>query len=1452
MKRQYVAANGQNIDLGNNYINFKLLINNKKFHIRDAIVTADQPKNQIILGASDLERFGAILNEANGEMTLGNKNRTMIKRYSWTEIKSNKMKTNLNSIKGHVKTISSVDQNESVHKIDGDTSATIGDTCYMGMAFNHSYNDDVPDPSETCLGCPKCTTTENKILDDHYMHIDDSNHALEIMCHKIRQKEHNTFSHKEVTITPEGERRYPWAAKRLREINEKYKCNFAASIGDMGPEFTAKFEVQGETSKRLVGQQPFIGMKKAAIKKQLISLLANGVLQMVDKAGITPKYFISLMPRLKKDDDGVEYCPMVALRIVNDCTIINQLASYGGTSVDNIQDCVNWAAQTSSNGLNAKTDISQCYHAIRISKDAWPMMCIEIPDVGNACLTRLPQGLSFSAQYTVATLRQITWKFNDNIRRYIDDVFLSLNNNNSEKEFCELWENFMKTLKRYNLRIKGSKTFLLNFDFNFLGYRISQGAIQANPHLVNKILEIKWEDLKTIKSVMGVNGMVRYLAKFMKRSTHTMSALTQAIRNKKPAEKMVWTPELINKFNLIKEALKELSETYPFDPNLETVITVDTSKIATGGLIYQIKDGKPRLVAFFSRSRKDIERKFQFSSCNFEAIGACAILKSHEPWLMEANKSITLLTDAMSLVKLWRKFKMNLCPSDDIKLNNCLMEMRRYPKLNIVHASNKNASMLHPDFVSRMGYDMKSTSDTYCAPREGVAACKICELAHIPIENTELINNKFGEISVVLAENIPLGGDLAKVFQLTNEARVPIARLKQRNISLKDLLNNKNIISALQKTDRVYRDMIDCLINNRPNFPRKHARAETIRVNREPILDGGALSITKWLDGQKIRVYPIPKESAYIIIHAVHMSVGHRSPTQLCKQIATRFEFENMKSLVNNYISKCIPCTLLRSEAKFKKQTVKPVKVADSFFKQILCDEIHRQRFGKTEKFLLAIEALSQFLVAIPMPTNPKSEDFVSALLLIKTFLAPHVLDTPEIEVRCDAAPWHKSEQVKNMLKKLNIRVHIHESSSLSKNIIPELDGKIAQFSVEMAHYMQTTNMAADVCAQLAVQKCNTALNSKGYTPSQLFTGRSPSSTKMFDIDVQQYIKDIQKTRQQKRQSMEKKNFMKKNAKKLNLVPFKNEKLNDPLLNIKNDILNMKIGDLVKLNTPLDKNAQNPNLFVVTGINFKNENIRAKRSGTETTNNPERIIAFERIARVIKVDVKGKVNFVGQHCKEIQEFGKIFELKNLPDPNYIITDEDLDDALDIQNSMKIMVPKIILGMKKKEEVLIDDNITLEQSSTFQAVPSAVIDTSKLLEDSSWFKSAEEAVNEKKNEEKMEKKMTLEMFEDEDEDYEIVTEETLSKSLLALSNLNEATTVSMNDSEVQTWDSNESYNKEVYEETRFLNDMDLLNSTIEEKKREEDDQLVPVEPPDERPIRSRKPVEKFQISWSKRK
>ena len=913
--RKYVGATNHELQLDPNYVSFKIIIGKKKFPIINALVDSSNPDGQMLIGQSDLHNLDATLHEGNGKMAIGRRNRLVVQRYNQNEIKS--------ISHASVQMVKSNDKDTEIR-----TTATIADTCHMG-GDRENLEKPIPEPSETCKGCPSCSTDKNRIQNEDYAMIDDSKLALKIMCQKIRQRMHNTYTHDRVTISELGRKKYPWAAKKLEEINEKYKENFAASIGNVGPEFVCNCNIKGDfATKRLAGQQHAVGNQKAAIKKQMIELIANGVLIAADELKIIPKYYVTLMPRTKKDDDGVTYDPMVALRIVNDCTKVNQLASYPGCPVDRIDECVDWATRASKNGLNAKSDISQCYFCIEIHPDLYPYFCVDVPDMGTFVFVRLPQGWSYSAQFTVTVLKRIFWKFGENLQRYLDDIFIAVNNSDSEKEFVELYESFHKTLRRYNLRIKGQKTFLLNFDFNLLGYRISDGQLGPNPHLVNKILHIKYTDLKTVKSIMALIGMARYLAKFMKRSTHVMHGLTQAIRNKKSSEHIEWDNKLIDSFDLVKEALRELTKTHPLEWDLQTVVAVDTSAIATGGIIYQIgKNGQPQISAFFSRSRKDTERKFKISSCHMELYGLVCLLEAFRPWLMQMKNTISVITDSHSLVKLYRKFKMNLCPSNDMKLNNSLWQLRHYD-LNIMHASNKSAIMLQPDFVSRMGYEPKTVEKGYCEDKVGTAKCQICEIADLPMENPKKFNDGIGHLSAVMVSESFLGKESGKLFQLTKDKQiVPIGQLKRRNITLKEMLNNGNLIAALQKTDKVYRDIIDCLENGRENFPRKHARAETIRLNRQPKLVNGALNLHKYQNGAESRVYPLPKEAAWIAIHAVHKEVGHRTPTQMVKQISRYFEFENMKKMSDLYLEKCIPCTLLRKEASYKKRNTKTSKV---------------------------------------------------------------------------------------------------------------------------------------------------------------------------------------------------------------------------------------------------------------------------------------------------------------------------------------------------------------------------------------------------------------------------------------------------------------------------------------------------------------------------------------------
>ena len=730
-----------------------------------------------------------------------------------------------------------------------------------------------------------------------------------------RQRLKETTSYRDVTISPEGERRYPRAAKEVRRLNEKYKNVFSAAIGRVSDEYAVKIKMKGDKPKRQAGQSPIVGLEKLAMQKQLLTLAANNVIVPIEKHNVVPHTFVPLMVRTKKDDNGIQIDPFQSLRIITDCTRINEMADYPGTDIDQIDESLQHAAKATENGLNVKFDICQFYFGIPIHPIMYPYFCINVPDLGYFHFEVLPQGFAPSAQYAVAVAKKILWKFSDVMDRFMDDCFMFAPE--GEDQFIHLYEQMLKTLDENSLRLKGSKTFVLNFEANFLGHRISHGVMTASPHLQLRIDKIRKEDIRTIGQMKSYLGSINFFIKYMARSTLVLRPLQQASKGTDMKTTFQWTPQLEHDFERTKKALTELVQLHAFDYNLDTIVICDSSKYHSGGLIIQIKNGQKRLVACFSRTRKDAERIFDLSSCHSEFMALCALCAQFEPWLSQMKKIITVITDSMSLVKLWRRIKKNQCPSTDTLLNNCVWQLR-YMDLNIIHSSNKTENIKIADYISTFGIN-QTFDDQKCTITDNMKKCRVCEAASIPLDSVRMLNKAINKVShsSAMIEREGFWENFGNIMALSPKKIVPINRLKKINLTFSQLLNSPNIIRVLQQQDKVLRSIIDCMEAGRPNFPRKYAKATTINEKREPELVQGALKLAKYPKGIRTTVYPIPATAAYVVIYGAHKEVGHRAPSQLIKHINREFEVENLTKLVEIFVQKCPSCTLLRAEKKY-------------------------------------------------------------------------------------------------------------------------------------------------------------------------------------------------------------------------------------------------------------------------------------------------------------------------------------------------------------------------------------------------------------------------------------------------------------------------------------------------------------------------------------------------------
>ena len=1065
------------------------------------------------------------------------------------------------------------------HSVESDglsTFAMLGDPCI------HQNN---PDSAESyCAGCDKCTDPElKKILEMDKEHPPALNNpnidrkaAILAYIERIRDRDRNTFTHGKCTIGKELEESDPELAKAIRLLIKKHKRIFSKDIGRLSDEYQVKGYIN-ENSKFSIqrpGHSPFEGTTLLAVMKQFSKLLAHGVIRPIGDLGVEPKNVLMVLPVKKKNDDGEVLNVMNALRIVVNSKPTNKFTSFFGQPTDNLSNAINFAALTSEKGLNAKVDICKAYFNIPLHPSLYPYFCIDVPIIGRCHFTALVQGWAPSAQICEDTFSSIFFSLSEWLRKYMDDFILAVLTDRTD--YLRKLNQFFGIIEKEGLKLNGEKCFFGVKSFNYLGVKIDNGKIRASPHFVMNLKNTPLEKIKTKTDLKSFLASVRFLARFQNRSTDLLKVLNDESKGEKN-EVVIWTENLKLEFGKVIQALSELSELHPFNPKLQTVLVVDTSKVATGGFMYQVSENGPKLIMFFSRTRRDKERKIPISSCHMEMLGLKAMVYAFMEMLRQCELPVTVVTDSRSVVKVFEHYKKGDLPSEDTILNNAVYAVVSLIHVNVVHANNTNNNIKFSDSMSRLGLFVQKET---C---EGKPKCSICAAAdpdsfdYRRVVNAINENYKLGlNHGNLLVSSKEDGIDLPKdseIFKIRTACFQQCCHLKEdfKYLKLKELLDNSSLIRSLQSKDkilfRLHRDLLQGVLN----YPKSDQRLQTLLETRRAKIENGYLRIDKVIDGLTYRVIPLPKEYGLIAINAIHNTFGHMSITQMSKHVARHFQFENQKEAVRNFVQNCIKCTLLRGGTGYDRLDRKPVPVPTQFYQSILVDEVTRTFKGKVTKFMLGMEALSGFMVCVVYKNSMTAELFLVLICKMKMMLCPHNMDSISMTVRCDQATWHTSNSIKTAFELLNIELSVYNSSTNSKNIIPELDARIKIYSQYLSQLVEDSPFSVETCCYLAAAKTNNSIGQHGYTPAEMFVGRRWPSGNQFKMEAKELIKSIKDKRFSRRQYEERKAAERYLGDQRKFIPYANKALNAPLVN-NPKLIELKIGDIISLKEKVNKN----------------------------------------------------------------------------------------------------------------------------------------------------------------------------------------------------------------------------------------------------------------------------------------
>ena len=1258
--KEYLGAGGSTLDLLPYMVDLSVDVKGLGMVVfRKVLVLRKEAKvtRTLLVGRTDLQRLKVEINFATNTVTMGTGNQRKSIRM---KEKSTKSVAKVNTEKDHKQRMKSIERKmdrifegfdinmvkarkkkredpeglQQSHTIESDrvsTEAVCGEPCMYTQVC--------------CKGCEQCVDTavqkwlqaNEKAPDIEGKEGDEIGVTLNRYIERLRQRSRATYTHDECTIDENFAKEHPKIAKEIKKIINEYKDVFATDIGKVGDEYTADANITGKMSPTRPGHQQFQGTTLVAILKQFAKQIADGVLVDVQKAGIIPKNYLQVLPIKKKDDDGKILEVLSSLRVVVDSTPVNGQTDYKLGQTDNLNDNVDFAARTSKKGFNLKADIGDAFYTIPLKKDKWGYFCINIPFLGTYCYTRIVQGWGPSAQICQEVFARIFFELREYMRRYMDDLILATVKDGDA--YLKLIRKFFKIVRRNNLRLKGKKCFFGSKAFNFLGYVIENGRITASPHYMAKLENMSFESILTKTQLRSFVMSFAFLARFLSRSSELLKPLRDVMSGN-GKDRITWTEPLINAYGRVQKALRELVKLYPFDPELQTVMVVDTSKEATGGFIYQVHESGPRLISFFSRTRKDKERKITLSSCHIELLGLKVMTLAFIPILRQAKKTIIAVTDNAPTVQIWNKFRKHEMPSHDTRINNALYMLASSIDLNIVHAKNTNDKLQFADMLSRLKIIRESK------PCEGQPKCPICKAADLDNLDSPTIINAIEEMTAIeknigdiLVDSNEDGVNLIpdewafKPWRFREEETIQSVRM-DKPWTLRELLESPAELRRIQSESKDLRTLRKGLENGRHSFPKKLQRLHTMLETRNATLKEGVIYMDKTTGGVTRQIIPIPDKHAMKIIAAVHRTVGHGPVTQTVRQVQRYFEIAKPKEKVEKLLKQCVKCALLKGGSNYKKQ-LKAVPIPSDMFRSVLADEITRTIRGKSLKMLIAMEAASGFMMVVVYEGAMSGEKFIAAMGYVKAVLCPHNMGNLKIELRCDQAPWHTGSLVIQGLAIMGIDLRVHDSKTISKNIIPELDVKIKNYSQHLIQLVEDTpaSFGLGLPCHLAAAKCNNTIGSSGYTPAEIFVGRGWKDNETIQIDVKDILEKVNIRRKKRREYEDRKRLKGQQRKELNLVPYDDPTLNSELVNNPN-LVAIKEGDRVTLKLNFDKNEpKSP--YIVVKVNFRKRQALLKRDSGLDSGAPEpRWICFSRIDNVFPKEDHFHQNLIASICNE--------------------------------------------------------------------------------------------------------------------------------------------------------------------------------------------------------------------------
>ena len=419
----------------------------------------------------------------------------------------------------------------------------------------------------------------------------------------------------------------PQEKMQLASLLNRFGDSFSCGEWDLGLTNLAEHAIETEDAAPIKQHPRRVPLAHAEAEKQAIEdLKAKGVIRESTSPWVSPIVLVA------KKDGGVRPCI--------DYRGVNQLVKPDGFPLPRLQDCLDAVAGSS---LFSTMDLTSGFFHIPVKREDIPkttFMC----KYGHFEMTRMPFGLnnaSLTFQRTVElALQGLQWV---TCLIYIDDVIVF---GKDFDEHMQRLEEVLDRIKKAGLKLKASKSYLLQKEVIFLGHVVSGEGIKPSPTNVTKVVD--WPTPKTAKQVKQFVAMASYYRRYVRNFASTARPMVDLT---KKGKKFLWSEACENAFNSLKRALISADVMgYPLNEAGEFILDVDASDLGIGAVLHQVQGGKETVLAYASRSLNKAEANYCITEK--ELLAARYFIEYFRQYLL--GRRFLVRSDHQSLVWLFQ------------------------------------------------------------------------------------------------------------------------------------------------------------------------------------------------------------------------------------------------------------------------------------------------------------------------------------------------------------------------------------------------------------------------------------------------------------------------------------------------------------------------------------------------------------------------------------------------------------------------------------------------------------------------------------------------------------------------------------------------------------------------------------------------------------------------------